>query len=145
MFSGEYPFPDINNFKVMLAVPQGTRPSRPSHDLCRTRGLNDEMWQLIETCWGGEPSKRPTATQVVGQLEALTDRPDPRTLGNINVSPQDILYPETNFFYPPTSRSSAYNSNTSLPWNLRRSPRGPNLNDPFSTLTTTEYDDRLAG
>ena len=94
----------------------------------------------------GNRPKRPTATQVVGQLEALTDRPDPRTLGNINVSPQDILYPETNFFYPPTSRSSAYNSNTSLPWNLRRSPRGPNLNgDPFSTLTTTEYDEQDGG
>ena len=76
MFSGTYPFHDIkNDFQVINAIRRGKRPSRPSHDLCQTRGLSDEIWGLIETCWTGESSGRPTANRVMQQLHTLYNRP----------------------------------------------------------------------
>jgi len=86
MFSGEYPFHDItHDFQVMFAVKQGGRPSRPSHNLSQGRGLNDEIWQLIEACWTPDPSERLSAGRIVEQLRA--NRPvDQRSLDNFNVS-----------------------------------------------------------
>jgi hypothetical protein len=77
MFSGSYPFPDItSDFQVMFAVKRGERPFRPTHDLSRARGLNDEVWHIINACWNQEPGKRPTAGMAVEYLRNLPDRPD---------------------------------------------------------------------
>jgi hypothetical protein len=88
MFSGTYPFYDIKaNLLVMRAVAQGRRPCRPSHDLSQVRGLNAEIWDLINTCWTTEPSERPSSGQIVEQLRALPDRPvDRRPVDNFNLS-----------------------------------------------------------
>jgi hypothetical protein len=95
MFSGKFPFHDIaNDFQVMFAVQQGRRPSRPSHDLGRVRGLNDEMWNLIEACWTSEPSERLSASRIVEKLRTLPNRPvDQRPLDNFNISfPSQVLH-----------------------------------------------------
>jgi hypothetical protein len=77
MFSTEFPFHELtSDFQVMFVVKHGKRPSRPTHDLSRTRGLNDVIWQIIETCWNQDPDKRYTASQVVVSLRNLPDRPD---------------------------------------------------------------------
>jgi len=79
MFSDQYPFPDISvDFQVMFAVKQGKRPSRPSHEISRIRGLNDNIWHIIEACWTQDPSARPSATKVVEDLRNLPNRPDDR-------------------------------------------------------------------
>lgn len=72
MFSGDHPFRDIvNEFQVPAAVKRGRRPSRPSRKLCRMRGLEDEIWRLMENCWSAEPLERPTSNQIVERLRAL--------------------------------------------------------------------------
>jgi hypothetical protein len=77
MFSDQFPFHEISgDFQVMFAVKRGKRPCRPTHDLSRTRGLNDTIWQIIETCWNQDPAKRYNASKVVGFLRNLPDRPD---------------------------------------------------------------------
>jgi hypothetical protein len=77
MFSDQFPFHEITgDFQVMFAVKRGKRPSRPTHDLSRTRGLNDAIWQIIETCWIQDPDKRYTASEVVLFLRNLPDRPN---------------------------------------------------------------------
>lgn len=76
MFSGEVPFyEDKNDIRVILSVMQGKRPRPPSHDSSKTRGLSDVVWQLIETCWGRDPIKRLTATQIIERLSALPNLP----------------------------------------------------------------------
>jgi hypothetical protein len=76
MFSGQKPFHDIaNEYQVIVAIQGGNRPPHPLHDLSRTRGLNNDVWHLIETCWTAEPSERPTATQIVEQLRDLPNQP----------------------------------------------------------------------
>jgi hypothetical protein len=72
MFSGDIPFHEMkNDFQVMTAVMRGTRPSRPSYDTCLIRGLDDELWSLIELCWTQEPNNRPAAHQIVERLSSL--------------------------------------------------------------------------
>ena len=79
LFSGEWPFHDIQkDFRVIGAVTQGNRPLRPLDDRCRVRGLNDEIWSIIETCWAQEPDQRPSADQIVGRLRSLISRTDDR-------------------------------------------------------------------
>jgi hypothetical protein len=71
MFSGELPFEGLNILEVGPEVRQGRRPSRPFHDLSRRRGLNDQIWDLINVCWTREPRDRPTAKKIVQKLRAL--------------------------------------------------------------------------
>ncbi|KIM83936.1 hypothetical protein PILCRDRAFT_68714 [Piloderma croceum F 1598] len=69
MFSGQLPFHDIkNDYRVMAAVTKGVRPSRPSHDLGRIRGLDDTIWNIIECCWSQEPNDRLSTHQIVESL-----------------------------------------------------------------------------
>jgi hypothetical protein len=94
MFSDQFPFHEITgDFQVMLAVKRGKRPSRPTHGLSRARGLNDAIWQIIETCWDQDPDKRYTAGQVVSFLFNLPDRPfDSRPLDDYdNALPPQAL------------------------------------------------------
>lgn len=86
MFSEQYPFPDISlDFQVMFAVKQGKRPSRPSHEMSRIRGLNDEIWHIIEACWTQDPDARPSATKVLEYLRNLPNRPlDSRPLNDFD-------------------------------------------------------------
>src|ERR1700691_2127210 len=86
MFSGTYPFHHIaNDFKVILAIQQGKRPSPPSHNLSRVRGWSDEILHLIAACWTEKPRERLSAGHIVEKLRALPDRPvDKRPLDTFN-------------------------------------------------------------
>lgn len=86
MFSGEYPFVKLNQYKFTLALVQGERPSRPTHALSETRGLNDEVWRLMERCWSQLPSDRPAADQVVEALCHTNRTLDTRPLDNLSTA-----------------------------------------------------------
>ncbi|KIM87647.1 hypothetical protein PILCRDRAFT_287169 [Piloderma croceum F 1598] len=92
MFSGQFPFPDISqDWLVVPAVKEGRRPLRPAHALSRTRGLTDDIWHLIKTCWSHDPSERLGASQIVNHLRGLPNRPvDTRMLDNFT-SPSVLL------------------------------------------------------
>jgi hypothetical protein len=92
MFSGQFPFPDIfHDCLVVPAVKEGRRPLRPAHDLSQTRGLTDDIWHLIKTCWSQDSSERPEASQIVSHLRSLPSRPaDTRMLDNF-ISPSILL------------------------------------------------------
>jgi len=85
MFSGEYPFQNLTDFKFNSALMLGKRPSRPSHTLSGTRGLNADVWHLIEACWSQHPGDRPIASQIVKSLYDLPNRAvDSRPLDNLS-------------------------------------------------------------
>ncbi|KIM74323.1 hypothetical protein PILCRDRAFT_706883 [Piloderma croceum F 1598] len=65
MFSGELPFRDFSDQKLASALVQGERPPRPFHPLSRLRGLDDDMWDVVEVCWNQDAEKRLEASQVV--------------------------------------------------------------------------------
>ena len=67
---GEIPFKDIGMAALYQAiVVDGERPKLPSsEDKCPTK-----LRQLIEACWNADPSKRPTAEQIVKALITIKD------------------------------------------------------------------------
>jgi hypothetical protein len=70
------PFHDIaNDFRVILAVQQGKRPSLPMHNLSRAHGWCDKILYLVRACWANQASGRPSAHKIVEKLRALPDQP----------------------------------------------------------------------
>ena len=76
----------------MNAVTKNKRPCRPSSNLTRRRGLNDEIWHLIEACWSPKPSERLSAGQLVQMLHNLLGQlDDPRPLDKFTISLHSVV------------------------------------------------------
>jgi hypothetical protein len=58
----------MHHNSVILLVCNGKRPIPLPDQLRLSRGLDDDMWLLMEACWKHVPSDRPTATAVVQRL-----------------------------------------------------------------------------
>ena len=70
MFSGNIPFHELSNdCAVLLKVVKGIRPSRPI-EVSTACHLDDDIWNLIETCWSSDPNNRPQALDVVQFLDS---------------------------------------------------------------------------
>jgi hypothetical protein len=66
--SGTIPFPELpNDMAVMFAVIEGKRPLRPMS--CIGTTVLDNLWELLNNCWQDRTKMRPTAPQIVEQLE----------------------------------------------------------------------------
>uniref|UniRef100_A0A0W0EUD2 Protein kinase domain-containing protein n=1 Tax=Moniliophthora roreri TaxID=221103 RepID=A0A0W0EUD2_MONRR len=67
IFSRGYPpFSNLNDWAVIHRILNlNERPSRP----CDSPGLTDSMWSMIELCWLENEAARPSAEEVVAQLE----------------------------------------------------------------------------
>jgi hypothetical protein len=85
MFSGKFPFENLEIHELLPRVQGGERPSLPTDDLSRRRGLNPEMEGIIRDCWTQEPTKRPSADKVVERLQLL-QLVDQRPLNEIGTS-----------------------------------------------------------
>src|ERR1700679_1633054 len=85
MFSGEFPFENLGMHELLPRVQGGERPSLPTDDLSRRRGLNPDMEDIIRDCWTQEPTKRPSADKVVERLQLL-QLVDQRPLNEIGTS-----------------------------------------------------------
>lgn len=95
MFSGHVPFYEQKvDSAVLLSILQQRRPARPLDELSKVRGLEHELWSIIVACWAHDPTKRPTAKQVVEFLHRLPNKHvDKRPLDNFNTNlpPQLLL------------------------------------------------------
>jgi len=64
IFFDTVPFHGKNNFQIMRLVKSGKRPDR--HEQPR---IDDCTWNLIQSCWESDPSKRPTLDRIVETLQ----------------------------------------------------------------------------
>ena len=80
MFSGKIPFEDVEiyDLKLLQVLERGERPSLPSDDLSRRRGLSPAMEDLIRDCWAQDPLNRPCADEIVERLQLLQLEVDQR-------------------------------------------------------------------
>ena len=53
--------------ELILAIQRGDHPQRP-RGKCEERGLDDNLWRLIESCMAAERPNRPTMLEVVQLL-----------------------------------------------------------------------------
>ncbi|KDQ15851.1 hypothetical protein BOTBODRAFT_107971, partial [Botryobasidium botryosum FD-172 SS1] len=58
---------------VLMAVARGILPERPLGNDIVARGLNDAMWDLMTQCWDIDPTKRPSAENIVARLKSVAD------------------------------------------------------------------------
>ncbi|KAJ7883485.1 kinase-like domain-containing protein [Mycena olivaceomarginata] len=67
IMTGNVPFHDLQHeMAVMFKVLAGDRPSRPTS--CSAAAL-DGLWALMQKCWEQDAQMRPTAAEIVEQLE----------------------------------------------------------------------------
>ncbi|EJD04732.1 kinase-like protein [Fomitiporia mediterranea MF3/22] len=66
----DMPYPELkNSAQVIVEVHKGVLPSRPTGEDAVRRGLNDNLWALLLKCWEKNPSGRPSANDVLKELE----------------------------------------------------------------------------
>ncbi|KAJ7835779.1 kinase-like domain-containing protein, partial [Mycena leptocephala] len=68
IMSGTIPFHELpNDMAVMFAVIEGKRPLQPMS--CTGTTVLDSLWELLNNCWEAKAEMRPTASQIVEELE----------------------------------------------------------------------------
>jgi hypothetical protein len=68
-FTGKTPFYESPDYRVLVLVLGGHRPPFPPSDICIAGNPDRDIWNLIEKCWQDESSKRPTACDIIEELE----------------------------------------------------------------------------
>ena len=69
LMTGEHPFSHIKRTpEVLIRMQQGDRPRRPTDPEIAARGLDDNLWRLLEQCWQEDPAVRPKIEEVLSRL-----------------------------------------------------------------------------
>ena len=69
LMTGEHPFSHIKRTpEVLIRMQQGDRPRRPTDPEIAARGLDDNLWRLLEQCWQEDPTVRPKIEEVLSRL-----------------------------------------------------------------------------
>jgi hypothetical protein len=55
--------------EVIIKKSRGVLPTRPKDEQVILRGLNDQLWDLLMSCWIAEPAQRPTISHVLERLD----------------------------------------------------------------------------
>jgi hypothetical protein len=68
-FTGRTPFNNHTSLMAVVAIMNGERPPRPTH-----QDLTDELWDLVQRCWNENRDERPRMLEV---LQTLNHPPTP--------------------------------------------------------------------
>ena len=71
VFTGNIPFPNSTNVRVVIMISRGERPQKPPGS--EGIGLGPTVWKLTEECWDQSPEKRPDVTSVLRRFQAVID------------------------------------------------------------------------
>ncbi|KAF9555647.1 kinase-like protein [Agrocybe pediades] len=76
VYTGKVPFYEFHrDFVVIVQVLEGRKPTRPQAlpSFKSQFGFteSENMWEIMESCWDREPSRRPTMTQIIQSIRAL--------------------------------------------------------------------------
>ena len=64
MYSGDKPFPDVNEHMAMAKIIAGSRPIRPP-------SVTDPLWALMKECWSEDAKGRPGIADVYNRLVVM--------------------------------------------------------------------------
>ena len=94
--TGQVPFPNLQEYRIILEVLEGKRPRKP-HPF-EARGITLEVWKVAEKCWRQKASKRPEIEKVLRDLEKIAN-PGTCTHNTLWKS-IDFLLKQTNGHHP---------------------------------------------
>lgn len=69
LYTLQPPFPHTSTMKVVFAVCQGQRPTRPTKKDYHGIEFSDEMWEMVVRCWAHKPADRPSMQDVADFLQ----------------------------------------------------------------------------
>ena len=70
VFTGKIPFAELRrDGQVIIEVVENRRPPRPEDAVMK--GLEDDVWMIMQDCWATKPSDRPGMPAVVCRLKAI--------------------------------------------------------------------------
>ncbi|KDQ19478.1 hypothetical protein BOTBODRAFT_126335 [Botryobasidium botryosum FD-172 SS1] len=72
LFTGQLPFSYLSDAtrSIFEMVLDGQLPERPLDKDIIAKGLDDNMWELMKSCWSVDPNQRPSAAAILDDLEA---------------------------------------------------------------------------
>ncbi|KAH8091683.1 kinase-like domain-containing protein [Cristinia sonorae] len=74
LYTGQPPFPDVNDRQVSRKVVGGLRPPRPV--VADGIPISDAIWSLLQSCWSEKIATRPISSVVVEALKFLPVAPN---------------------------------------------------------------------
>ena len=80
ILSGQEPFEESSCYIALTKVVEGRRPERPQGE--GGRWFTDEIWAVMERCWGHNPDHRASAKDV---LRCLEGAPSPSRPSSLNM------------------------------------------------------------
>jgi len=69
VLTGNVPYFGRNDRDVLVIVQGGENPQRPA------KGIDDQVWVLLEKCWNRDPATRPTTIEVNNTLSEFSSSP----------------------------------------------------------------------
>lgn len=70
IFTAKIPYSEFPQDKTVISKKlQGQTPAKPSQEMAPE--LTDSVWEIMMDCWNFNPSKRPTADEVIERLPPL--------------------------------------------------------------------------
>ncbi|KAF5361838.1 hypothetical protein D9756_002614 [Leucocoprinus leucothites] len=125
MLSGKVPFFQIaNEFRVVGAVSQGSKPIRPGQEGVAGYEIDDTIWQLLMMCWKSEPAERPFCLkvhQIFLGMGIQDGRPEPRVLVGSDAIKDSTINPNVARTVLKGVLGSEYASSLHVPEHLRNS------------------------
>ncbi|KAH8101162.1 kinase-like domain-containing protein [Cristinia sonorae] len=70
VYAGEPPLAECNQYQIGFRVLKGERDPRPS--VPGGELMHESMWSLVQSCWGHDPSSRPSAASVAETMSRIT-------------------------------------------------------------------------
>ena len=80
VLGGQVPFAPFSRFVVIWKVIDGERPQRPEG--VEGARFTNELWQMLNRCWGTRPESRPDCSAVLECLEQVSRDTKLPSLGN---------------------------------------------------------------
>ncbi|KDQ11692.1 hypothetical protein BOTBODRAFT_449167 [Botryobasidium botryosum FD-172 SS1] len=74
-FTRRDPWAGFSSARIIFVVSRGELPPRPLSEDVISRGLDDNMWRLMEHCWNLNPSERPTIQHIARHLRPAIQSP----------------------------------------------------------------------
>jgi len=87
LFTKNVPFSYIEQeIRVAILVINGSLPERPCDQAIIDAGLNDNMWELMKSCWDVEPAQRPSAKGIYSHLRGALEIRSAQEIGSCHPS-----------------------------------------------------------
>ncbi|TDL21254.1 kinase-like protein [Rickenella mellea] len=109
IFTDQVPLSNLADVAVLVAVAvHDRRPVRPEGISAITRGLGENMWNLLQSCWKPKADERPTMLEVTRKLSPPHIRSSSNTTNDATLRAEGSPGPQVNSYDDETTYRSKF-------------------------------------